>query len=281
MRIARFVNNRASAVGIVEGSEIVEVDVEIDSLLVDAAAGNLVVPSTSGLPRFPLDDVTLLPPLEPGVGRIFCVGINYLEHQRESADTFVADVPTKPIVFLKDESSIASPFDVLTLPRAVSTQFDWEVELGVVIGAPGYAVPRSSAWDIVAGYTVVNDITARDLQRDHVQWCLGKNVERATPVGPWIVTRDDLGVDPDLELRLVVNDAVKQVGRTSDLIFDVPTLIETISRVTTLRVGDLIATGTPEGVGFKRTPPEFLRNGDVVETTIEGVGTLSNRVAAS
>ena len=282
VRIARLISNGRTMAGVVNDSTVDEVDVTLRELLVLAAAGREVNPGQAVRERgHQLDDVTLASPLVPDAGRVFCVGINYLAHQQESADAFVADVPTKPIIFLKNPSAMASPHADLHLWASVSTSFDWEVELGVVIGASGYRVQRDQAWDLVAGYTVVNDITARDLQQEHVQWCLGKNVEHATPVGPWVVSRNEIGTDPDLELTLRVNGEVKQRGRTSSLIFDIPTLIETISRVTTLHPGDLIATGTPAGGGFKRTPPEFLRHGDVVETTVEGIGTLCNRVVAN
>lgn len=276
MELLRYLVNGTERCGVADGDSVRELDWSLRDTLVLAAAdsGNEFQGSSVVRSR---DEITLLPPLVPG-GRIICIGINYVEHQKESADVFVADIPTHPIVFLKDASAMTTSTAELHLPSSVSCQFDWEVELGVVIGAPARATKAADAWDAVAGYTVVNDITARDLQGRHVQWTLGKNSEAATPIGPGIVTKGQVGTAPDLELTSRVNGEVKQQGRTSELIFDIPSLIETVSAVTPLLPGDVIATGTPSGVGFKRTPPEFLRDGDVVEAMIESVGTLRNRV---
>ncbi|KWX65552.1 hypothetical protein ASJ79_07770 [Mycobacterium sp. NAZ190054] len=227
--------------------------------------------------RLRRSDVVLLPPVLP-TSRVFCIGINYLEHQEESKDVFIANVPDAPVVFLKDLSSVTGPFEELALPQSLSTEFDWEAELGVVIGAPARNVSEKEAWDVVAGYTVVNDVSVRDRQLRHVQWTLGKNAPSSTPVGPGVVARDVIGTDPDIEVTSRVNGEVKQHAFTRDLIFDIPRLIAEISEVTPLLPGDVIATGTPAGVGFKRNPPEYLRDGDVVEVEIAGVGVLSNRV---
>src|SRR6185437_11341368 len=146
------------------------------------------------------------------------------------------------------------PEEVLRVPRSASLEFDWEVELAVVIGSAVSNVDPEDAASAIAGFTIVNDVTARDLQRRHVQWLLGKSVDGATPLGPWVVTRDELGSEPDLEIELRVNGEVKQSARTSELIFGVPEIVATISRTIALRPGDVIATGTPGGVGFKRDP---------------------------
>jgi acylpyruvate hydrolase len=275
MKIARFLHDGVERTGVVVDDVVYDVDWSVRDLLVLAARGQDLGSITGRV--WPVDAVTLLPPLAPG-GRVFCVGINYLEHQRESADVFVADVPTEPIIFLKDASAMTGPGAVLSLPKDVSEQFDWEAELGVVIGAPARSVAGDEALAVVAGYTVVNDITARDLQTKHVQWTLGKNNYAATPVGPWIVTRDEIGARPELDVTLRVNDEVKQSGNTRDMTFNVARLISTISAITPLMPGDLIATGTPSGVGFKRSPPEFLHDGDVVEARIEGIGAVVNSV---
>lgn len=276
-RITRYAVDGAPKVGLLDGELVHDLDLSLRDALVLAAAGcaDAVARSASGTAR-PVDELTLLAPVPDGA-RVFCVGINYLEHQQESADVFAADVPEHPIVFLKDQATLAPPDADILLPAAVSKEFDWEVELGVLIGAPARAATPAQALAAVAGYTVVNDVTARDLQQRHAQWCLGKNVAGSTPVGPAVVLREG-DEAPDLGLELHVNGVVKQRGRTTDLIFDVATLISVISEVTPLLPGDLIATGTPSGVGFKRTPPEHLADGDVVEASIEGIGTLRNRV---
>lgn len=277
MKIARYLSDGADRTGVVEGDVVREIHWSLRDLLVLSATGRATDQLTYTGHEATTDEVTFLPPAVPG-GRVFCAGINYLEHQRESADVFVAEVPKEPIVFLKDISTLAGAGAVLPLPKEVSEQFDWEAELGVVIGAPVRNVSAEAALDAVAGFTVVNDITARDLQTKHVQWTLGKNSVGATPIGPWVVTKDELDAEPELDIALLVNDQVKQTGNTRDMIFDVARLISTISAVMPLMPGDVIATGTPSGVGFKRNPPEFLHDGDVVETRIEGIGSLVNPV---
>ena len=164
---------------------------------------------------------------------------------------------------------------------SVSTQLDWEVELGVVIGRGGRHIARENALSHVFGYTVVNDISARDIQnRPGMQWFLGKSLDGSCPMGPVIVTADEIPDPQSLTLRLAVNGAVKQEDTTAHMLFDVAAIIAEISRVLTLEPGDIIATGTPAGVGFARTPPEFLQPGDVMETTVDGIGTLHNRIVA-
>lgn len=277
MRIARYFARGKDRCGIIEGSTVHDVDWSLRDLLVLAAAGRLGVVQPSGASR-DLADVDLLAPVHPEGRGVFCIGLNYLEHQRESADVFMADVPEHPVVFFKQPASLAGQGDVLPLPQSLSTQWDWEVELGVVIGAPISNAGPDQVWDSIAGYTIVNDVTARDLQSRHTQWFLGKNAAAATPVGPWIVSRDELGTPPDVELSLTVNGERKQLGRSSELIFDIPTLIATISSVTPLLPGDVIATGTPSGVGMKQNPPQFLTPGDEVVALIENIGALRNPV---
>ncbi|MDY6996012.1 MAG: fumarylacetoacetate hydrolase family protein [Actinomycetota bacterium] len=281
MQLVQFVHQGTYRCGYVDGdgddAEVVCLDWSLRDALILLAAGQQERITDAHHGRLPRNEVTLLPPVLPS-SRIFCIGINYLDHQVESKDVFIADVPEAPVVFLKDLSSVTGPGDVLELPRSVSTEFDWEAELGVVIGAPARNVSEKEAWDVVAGYTVVNDVSVRDRQLRHVQWTLGKNAPASTPVGPGVVARDVVGVDPDIEVTLRVNGAVKQHAHTRDLIFTIPRLIEEITAVTPLLPGDIIATGTPAGVGFKRTPPEYLSDGDLVETEIAGVGVLSNHI---
>ncbi|MEV7648221.1 fumarylacetoacetate hydrolase family protein [Arthrobacter sp. NPDC089319] len=277
MKYINYIHEGRTACGVVIGDTVHRVDWNMRDLMVLSAAGQEREVGLQRGPGIDLGAVTTLPPVLPE-SRIICAGINYVEHQIESADVFSANIPENPILFMKDEAAMCGPYDVLELPADVSEEFDWEAEMGVVIGAPARGVDRAEAWDVVAGFTVVNDITARDLQTKHQQWTLGKNVERSTPIGPWIVSRDEIGSEPDLELQLRVNGAVKQSARTKDMIFDIPTLISVVSNVIPLRPGDILVTGTPAGVGFKRNPAEFLRDGDVVETSIESVGTLRNPV---
>lgn len=279
MQIVRYVSGSRVCIGVVRDQQVFEVDWELRDLLVLAAARQLDTVQLSSSP-VPLAEVDLLPPVDP-TARIFCAGINYAKHQAESADVFAAEIPTVPIVFMKSHSALCGATSDLVLSPSISTQFDWEAELGVLIGAPARDVPASEAWNVVAGFTVVNDISARDIQVAHVQWTLGKNTERATPVGPAVTTIDEAGPDTEFFVELEVNGVLKQSASTRDMIFDVPQLIATISRAVPLLPGDLIATGTPSGVGFKRQPPEYLSEGDIVVTRIRGLGALENRIRLS
>ena len=281
MQLVQYVHQGATRCGVLEpgeaGDEILGLDWSLRDALVLLAAGQAERITDAHSTRLKRSDVLMLPPVLP-TSRVFCIGINYLEHQKESQDVFMANVPEAPVVFLKDLSTITGPDEDLVLPQSLSTEFDWEAELGVVIGAPARGVSAKEAWDVVAGYTVVNDVSVRDRQVRHVQWTLGKNAPASTPIGPGVVDRDTIGIDPDIELTCRVNGEVKQHAFTRDLIFDIPRLIEEISAVTPLLPGDIIVSGTPAGVGFKRTPPEYLNDGDVVEVEIAGVGVLTNTI---
>lgn len=273
MKVATFRFGDAVRAGLVEDGAVQPVRESLDALVAGAAP----TPAASPLS---LEDVELLAPLTSDCRGLLCTGINYVEHQRESAETFVAAVPEHPILFFKTPSAVTGPCAPLELDPRVSEQFDWEVELGVVIGRGGRDIRPEDALRHVYGYTIVNDITARDVQHRHKQWHLGKNVDGCTPVGPWIVTADELGFPPDTELWLTVNGVEKQRAATRDMIFSVAEQIAVVSRYVGLRPGDVLATGTPAGVGFARTPAEFLRPGDVVEAAIGGIGVLRNPVTA-
>lgn len=223
--------------------------------------------------------VTLDAPVRPA-RNVFCVGRNYLEHAREGARALGRELklPNVPTFFTKAPTAIAGPDAALALSGAVSREYDFEAELAVVIGAECKDVPEAEALHVVFGYTALNDVTARDLQREHGQWFKGKSLDSTCPIGPWIVTPEELGDPQSLELRLRRNGIEKQHSNTSKMIFSVPRLIAELSKGMTLLPGDVIATGTPEGVGFARTPPEFLTDGDVLEVEIERIGVLRNSV---
>jgi 2-keto-4-pentenoate hydratase/2-oxohepta-3-ene-1,7-dioic acid hydratase in catechol pathway len=213
---------------------------------------------------------------------IMCVGKNYRDHAREFAtsgyDSATASeeaVPEHPIIFTKPWTSISGPEDDIPLLQGVDQSVDYEGELAVIIGKPGLRIPMERALEYVFGYTILNDVTARDLQRVHKQWYLGKAIDGFAPMGPWIVAANDVNVS-DMRLRCSVNGESRQDANTADLIFDVPTLIATISRGMRLLPGDIIATGTPKGVGIGFSPPKFLKEGDVVEISISGIGSLRN-----
>jgi 2-keto-4-pentenoate hydratase/2-oxohepta-3-ene-1,7-dioic acid hydratase in catechol pathway len=210
-----------------------------------------------------------------------CLGWNYADHAQESAAASKRHykLPEHPVVFTKAVTSITGPYADITLDPQISTQIDWEVELAVVIGTRGRGIAVQDAMRHVFGYTVVNDITARDVQSRHKQFFLGKSLDASSPMGPAIVT-DEIPDPQQLALRCWVNGALKQESTTAMQIFDVANTVSILSRGMTLEPGDIIATGTPSGVGFARTPPEFLTDGDVVECEVEDVGRLRNRTVA-
>jgi 2,4-diketo-3-deoxy-L-fuconate hydrolase len=226
-----------------------------------------------------LDAVRLLAPLRPHKN-VFCVGRNYLAHAEEGARARGQELklPDVPTFFTKAPTAIANPDEALELDPTISSQYDWEAELGVVIGKRCRDVSEAEALDVIFGYTCCNDVTARDLQKAHVQWFKGKTLDHTCPLGPWIVDADEIGDPQKLEISLTVNGLEKQRSNTKNMIFPVRTIIASLSRGMTLEPGDVIATGTPEGVGFARTPPEFLGDGDVMEIDIEKVGKLRNAV---
>ena len=228
----------------------------------------------------PLDDVELLAPIPRPPKNVICLGLNYAAHAAEHYGRTGREVqlPEAPVVFTKAPTSVNGPFADVVCDPTVTQELDWEVELAVVIGRPGRQIPVERALEHVFGYMVLTDVTARDLQRRHRQYFLGKSLDGACPTGPWIVTADEVPDPQALSLRSRVNGVVKQSDSTANMIFDVATTVSILSQGMTLEAGDIIATGTPEGVGFARTPPEFLQPGDVVECEIEGIGAIRNRI---
>lgn len=234
----------------------------------------------------PLSQVRFAAPIVRPVRNVLCVGKNYHDHAHEftrsgfdsSASKPADAIPTAPIIFTKmPETVIGSGTDV-RYPAGASEQLDYEAELGVIIGKGGRGIKKADAMDHVFGYTIINDVTARDMQALHKQWFLGKSLDTFCPMGPWIVTRDEVD-GANLGVRCWINGELRQNANTKDLIFDIPTLIETISSGLTLLPGDVIATGTPAGVGIGFKPPRFLQRGDLMEIEIDGLGKLSNRIA--
>jgi len=211
---------------------------------------------------------------------IVCLGLNYISHAKESAQARGREfkIPEAPVFFTKAPTSVNGPNDPIPWDPSITAQLDYETELGVVIGTPGKNILRARALDHVFGYTVINDISARELQKTHLQWFKGKSLDGSCPMGPVIVTADEFGDPQSKKLALRVNGVEKQNSTTANMIFPVDVIIESLSRGMTLEAGDIIATGTPEGVGLGRTPPEFLADGDLVETEVEGIGVLRNRV---
>lgn len=209
-----------------------------------------------------------------GIGKVLCIGLNYADHAKETGQ----QPPKEPIVFMKPTSALNGPNDPVTMPRG-SRKSDWEVELGVVIGRRANNVPKARALDHVAGYAVVNDVSEREWQLERgLTWDKGKGCDTFCPVGPWLVTADEVPSPQRLGMWLEVNGRRMQDGSTSTMIFDVREIVAYISRFMTLHPGDLIATGTPPGVGAGMKPPKFLRHGDVMTLGIEGLGSQKQRV---
>jgi 2-keto-4-pentenoate hydratase/2-oxohepta-3-ene-1,7-dioic acid hydratase in catechol pathway len=215
---------------------------------------------------------TLAPVTNPG--KVICIGLNYVDHAAE----IQMKLPEEPVFFSKFSTSIVGPGQAIVIPK-VTQQVDYEAELAIIIGASGKAVPLERALDLVAGYTVFNDVSARDLQfRAGGQWVKGKGLDTFAPIGPYLVTADEIPDPQNLAIKLWVNGQLRQNSNTSRMIFAIPTLVSYLSQLVTLEPGDVIATGTPPGVGYTRKPPVFLQGGDEVAIEIEGVGRLSNPV---
>jgi 2-keto-4-pentenoate hydratase/2-oxohepta-3-ene-1,7-dioic acid hydratase in catechol pathway len=235
-------------------------------------------------PRLPIGSAQLVAPIPLPRRNIFCIGKNYAAHAREfqqsgfDATSSGQDVPTAPVVFTKAPSSVIGPEAAILANLDPTNSVDYEGELGVVIGRGGRGISRTDAMDHVFGYTIINDVTARTLQHKHKQWFLGKSIDSFCPMGPTLVTADEIPDPTRLKLETRVNGELRQNAVVSDLIFEISTLIETISRGITLMPGDIIATGTPEGVGIGFTPPKYLKSGDTVAITIDPIGTLTNAV---
>lgn len=225
---------------------------------------------------YPLADVRLLAPIPRPTKNIFCVGKNYVDHALELGSA--ADIPKHIMLFSKTPTTVIGHEETVLRHREVTNELDYEGELAVVIGKKGKAIPEQEALGYVFGYTIINDITARDLQERHKQFLLGKSLDTSCPMGPWIVHRSLLPNPNRLHIETKVNGETRQKANTEQFIFPVETIIATISRGMTLEPGDIIATGTPAGVGKGMKPPRFLDTGDVIEITIEGIGTLRNRI---
>ena len=227
-----------------------------------------------------LNKALLKAPIPRPGKNVFCVGWNYLEHFEEGGAKLEdkRELPTWPVFFSKAPTAVNGPYDVIPFDANVSTQLDWEVELGVIIGKGGKNISEADAMSHVFGYTVINDVTWRDIQRRHGgQWDKGKSLDGTCPMGPCIVTADALD-HTNLRLTCRVSGVTKQDSNTKHLYFKLPRLIHDLSLGQTLEPGDIISSGTPEGVGFARTPPEFMKAGDLLETEIEGIGVMRNPV---
>jgi 2-keto-4-pentenoate hydratase/2-oxohepta-3-ene-1,7-dioic acid hydratase in catechol pathway len=235
--------------------------------------------------RLPVAQVQLLAPIPRPLRNIICIGKNYRDHVREVQSAGSAcgdntdDLPAKPIIFTKATTSVIGTGEDIPAWLDSTHSTDYEGELAVIIGKQGRSIPQDKAFEHIYGYTILNDVTSRRLQREHQQWFLGKSLDGYCPMGPAIVTADEISDVTQLRVQTWINDELRQDDIVAGLIFDIPTLIETLSRTMTLEPGDIIATGTPAGVGMGFKPPRFLQKGDVVKIRIDPIGTLENPVA--
>jgi 2-keto-4-pentenoate hydratase/2-oxohepta-3-ene-1,7-dioic acid hydratase in catechol pathway len=286
MKIATFTQAGERRVGIVdaERQQISPFDLTVD----EARAGLLAIIDRKTLPGtltpVPLSQVEIEAPIPLPRRNIFCVGKNYYEHAHEFAksgfDSSAAAgaVPKQPIIFSKLPETVVANHAKVIIDPSVSTAIDYEAELAVIIGKPGRRIARENVFDHIWGYTIVNDVTARDLQGKYSQWLIGKSQDTFCPMGPWAVSRDEMDITT-AGIRSYVNRELRQDSKIAQLIFDIPTLVSTISQGITLNAGDIIATGTPAGVGIGFDPPKYLKAGDVVRVEIDGIGALENRFA--
>jgi 2-keto-4-pentenoate hydratase/2-oxohepta-3-ene-1,7-dioic acid hydratase in catechol pathway len=259
MRVARYAYEGHRGVGIVSGDSIVP-------------AGNDLFFAAPRGEAMSLSQVELLPPVVPGA-KIVCVGLNYADHAAEQG----ISPPDEPLIFAKFPSSVVGPGEPIVLPE-LSDAVDFEAELGVIVGRRARQVAVADARRYVFGYTCVNDVSARDVQLGDGQWTRGKSLDTFCPVGPWIVTSDEIPDPQALGIRCRINGEVMQASTTAHMIFGVDRLVSFISEGITLEAGDLIATGTPPGVGFTRTPPRYLADGDIIRVEIDQIGDLENPV---
>jgi 2-keto-4-pentenoate hydratase/2-oxohepta-3-ene-1,7-dioic acid hydratase in catechol pathway len=290
MKIAAFLYQDVPCVGLVSADlsavQAFALPTQVAALgalpIIEALARGEALPALQA--AVPLASVQLSAPMPQPRRNIFCVGKNYTAHAKEFAGSGFdssaksgGDIPTVPIYFTKVPESVVGPSGFIDMPVGVSDAIDYEAELTVVIGQGGKGIKAADAMQHVWGYTIINDVTARDWQSRHSQWVLGKSFDTFCPMGPWLVSADECN-GQDTGVRCYVNGEQRQNARTTDLIFNIPTLIETLSAGITLYPGDLIATGTPVGVGIGFKPPKYLKAGDVVRVEIDGIGHIENHV---
>ncbi|CDG85796.1 fumarylacetoacetate hydrolase family protein [Janthinobacterium agaricidamnosum] len=286
MKIATFIHRGAEQVGLInlDTQRVHPADARdmLDLIQRYPVHGNGSTYTYAGIA---LSEVQLLAPLPRPERNIFCVGKNYRAHAQEFSRSGYeagavagAEIDAYPAVFTKPGGSVVGTEALVELHAGITSEVDYEGELAVVIGRPGRDIAVADAMTHVWGYTIINDVTARDRQKNHRQWFLGKGLDTFCPMGPWIVTADDLAAR-NVRIQTWVNGELRQDANTADLLFDIPKLISVISAGMTLRPGDVIATGTPAGVGIGMTPPRFLKKGDSVVVAIEGIGTLRNHFA--
>ena len=273
-------SDRTHRVGVLNGDRVFELAQFPNMIALIASGGIKAIPHGSSRAS---SDIRWHAPIPRPTKNVFCLGRNYAAHVREATQARGQDfkLPAHPIFFTKTPTTVIGPYDEIVWDQNVTQQVDWEAELAVVIGTGGKNIRREDAMSHIFGYTVINDVSARDLQNAHHQFFKGKSLDTFCPMGPVIVTPDEFGDPQKKAVKCRVNGVGKQNGTTADMIFPIDQTIEVLSQGCTLEPGDIIATGTPEGVGMGRTPQEWLQVGDVVETEVEGVGVLKNKVVSA
>ncbi len=288
MKLATVNDNGHIKAGMIIGDEFVccvegeGADMAVLSIIRtgDVASWDAVIDTAE---RRDLTDVQILAPIPHLIRDMVCVGKNYYAHAKEFFDsgfdaTQKETIPSEPIIFTKAMTSLIGPNDAIDASIDPTDSVDYEGELGVIISKTARRVAKADWQDYVFGYVIINDVTSRELQKKHNQWTIGKGLDTFGPMGPYIVTKDEIDDLPSMQIQTLVNDEVRQQAEIRDLIFDIPTLIETLTLTGTLLAGDVIATGTPVGVGIGFTPPKFLKSGDVVTINVTGLGSLTNPV---
>ena len=288
MKLATVNDNGNIKAGMIIGDEFVccvegeGADMAVLSIIRtgDVASWDAVIDTAE---RRDLADVQILAPIPHLIRDMVCVGKNYYAHAKEFFDsgfdaTQKETIPSEPIIFTKAMTSLIGPNDAIDASIDPTDSVDYEGELGVIISKTARRVAKADWQDYVFGYVIINDVTSRELQKKHNQWTIGKGLDTFGPMGPYIVTKDEIGDLPSMQIQTLVNNEVRQQAEVRDLIFDIPTLIETLTLTGTLLAGDVIATGTPVGVGIGFNPPKFLKSGDVVTINVTGLGSLTNPV---
>jgi 2-keto-4-pentenoate hydratase/2-oxohepta-3-ene-1,7-dioic acid hydratase in catechol pathway len=289
MRLVTYRDQSGVHLGAVRGDRVIALDEVAPSMLALIDGGAELLERARAVAEragggTPLDEVRLLAPIPRPRENVVCLGMNYVEHAYESerAKGNPPRLPAHPVFFTKAATSVCGPDDDFPLDPNITSELDYEVELAVVVGRGGKNIPRERAMEHVFGYTIVNDISARDLQiKKHQQFFKGKSLDRSCPMGPVLVTADEIPDPGALGLRLRLNGETRQDSTVGDLIFDIPTIIATLSLGQTIEAGQVISTGTPSGVGMGRIPPEYMRAGDVMEAEIDQIGVLRTRVVAA
>jgi 2-keto-4-pentenoate hydratase/2-oxohepta-3-ene-1,7-dioic acid hydratase in catechol pathway len=292
MKFATAIRNEAMFIGAVKEHTIINLtalsrqDVKVfpKTLLDGIKQGDNFIATVNDLLRmgdvgkytYDLTETVLLAPIPRPSKNIFCIGKNYRDHAIEMGSA--ADIPEDIMVFSKAPTAVIGHNKGIPSHAQLTEQLDYEGELAIIIGKTGIQISKEEAMDYIFGYTIINDVTARDLQQKHKQFLLGKSLDGTCPMGPWIVHHSELANPEKLSVKTKVNGEQRQDGNTSDFIFDIQTMIADLSKGMTLEAGDIIATGTPAGVGKGMKPPQFLKTGDVIEISIEGIGTLRNEI---